>query len=335
MDTNLKTKIQQRIDTKTKPLGALGQLESLAMQLALIQGTEQLTISQPTVLVFAADHGVTEEGISIAPSEVTTQMVHNFLSGGAAINCFCRANQLTLQVIDAGIKQPIVPQPQALINQRIAPGTHNLAHQSAMTTQQLQQCFEYGALIANKHIDDGCNVLAFGEMGIGNTTAATAILAALSDTEVEHCVGRGTGISDQQLSRKTALIKQALSRFNQRDAKTVLQEVGGFEIVQICAAMIAAAQRKITIVVDGFIVGAAALAACRLDDKVIEYMVFAHCSQERGHQLMLKQMNAQPLLNLGLRLGEGTGAALAIPLLRCAVSFYNDMATFDSAGVTV
>ena len=331
--------IQQRIDNKTKPPGALGQLESLALQLATIQGlgleTQKIEINKPTVLVFASDHGVSEEGVSIAPSEVTAQMVSNFLAGGAAINCFCRTNDVALEVIDAGIKHTLTPHPNGLVNQAIAKGTNNLATEPAMTIDQAHSCLEFGAAIANKHIDSGCNFLAFGEMGIGNTTSAAAILAAVTAQPVERCVGRGTGITSEQLVRKTQLIEQALMRFSERDAMAVLSEVGGFEIGQICGAILAAAQRKILILIDGFIVSAAALLASKLNPEVLQYMVFAHCSDESGHRLMLNEMNATPLLNLGLRLGEGTGAVLAIPLLRCAASFYNDMATFDSAGVTV
>jgi nicotinate-nucleotide--dimethylbenzimidazole phosphoribosyltransferase len=335
LNSAAQSKVQQRIDNKTKPVGALGQLETLALQLALIQQTPTLEINRPTVLVFAGDHGVSEEGISIAPSEVTAQMVMNFLQGGAAINCFCRSNDLKFEVIDAGIKHAITPHPEGLVNQSVANGTNNLSKQAAMSSQQLNTCFEFGGNIVNKHIDSGSNVIAFGEMGIGNTTSAAAILSAVTGLDVEQCVGRGTGITDEQFTRKTALIKQALTRFDKRDALTILTEVGGFEIAQICGAMLKAAERKITIVVDGFIVGAAALLATQLAPQAKDYMVFAHCSHESGHQLMLEYMQAKPLLNLGLRLGEGTGAALAIPLLRSTACFYNEMATFDSAGVTV
>ncbi|NQZ09876.1 MAG: nicotinate-nucleotide--dimethylbenzimidazole phosphoribosyltransferase [Algicola sp.] len=335
--------IQQQINNKTKPPGALGQLESLALQLAMTQGLgldsksaqNRIEINKPTVLVFAADHGVSEEGISIAPSEVTAQMVSNFLAGGAAINCFCRTNDVALEVIDAGIKHTLTPHPDRLTCQAVAKGTKNLSTGPSMTLEQAHSCLEFGAAIANKHINNGCNVLALGEMGIGNTTSAAAILAALSDAPVQRCVGRGTGITDEQLTRKTQLIEQALARFDQRDALSVLSEVGGFEIGQICGAILAAAERKITILIDGFIVSTGALLASKIKPEVLEYMVFAHCSDESGHRLMLDEMRAKPLLNLGLRLGEGTGAVLAIPLLRCAASFYNDMATFDSAGVTV
>lgn len=334
LDQTASENIQRRIDSKTKPPGALGQLETLALQLALIQSSNTIAIQKPTVLVFAADHGVAEEGVSIAPSEVTAQMVANFLAGGAAINCFCRSSDVAIEVIDAGIKHTLTPHPQGLVNQAVAKGTRNLARESAMTIEQAQTCLKLGAEIAAKHINNGSNVLAFGEMGIGNTTSAAAILAAITGVDVKLCVGRGTGITEEQLTRKTGLVVEALARFEARDALTVLAEVGGFEIAQICGAMLRAAESKTTIVVDGFIVSAGALLVCRMVPEARDYMIFAHCSDESGHRLMLEQMQATPLLDLGLRLGEGTGAALAIPLLRAAASFYNDMATFESAGVT-
>lgn len=334
-DKTASASIQGRIDNKTKPPGALGQLEALALQLALIQQQERLEVSRPVVLVFAGDHGVAAEGISIAPSEVTTQMVANFLAGGAAINCFCRVNDVELSVIDAGIKLPLPTDTPLLVNQSVGNGTENLAKQSAMTAEQLEQCLSLGADIAQHQIDKGSNVLSFGEMGIGNTTSAAAILAALTGASVSQCVGRGTGITDEQLNKKTELVEQALSRFDERDPYSVLQQVGGFEIAQICGAMLRCAEQKITIVVDGFIVSAAAMLAHRINENALDYMVFAHCSHESGHQLMLETLKVESLLDLGLRLGEGTGGALALPLIRAAACFYNDMATFESAGVTV
>ncbi len=327
--------IQAHIDQKTKPLGALGQLEEVALQIALIQERARLSIERPLMLVFAADHGIAEEGVSIAPSSVTQQMVRNFLAGGAAINCFCRTNHLPLKVIDAGIKDEISPAPAALINQRIAAGTRNFAYEPAMTAAQLQQALLFGQLLAEQEITSGSNLLAFGEMGIGNSSAAAAILAALSDAPVENCVGRGTGINANQLEKKIALVKQAIARFTDRSPLSVLMEVGGFEIAQICGAMLATAQAKKIILVDGFIVSAAALLATRMNPAARDYMIFAHESDEAGHQLLLSMLNAKPLLNLGLRLGEGTGAALALPLIQSAVTFYNQMATFESAGVKV
>jgi nicotinate-nucleotide--dimethylbenzimidazole phosphoribosyltransferase len=336
-DQTSRASIQDAIDQKTKPLGALGQLESVALQIALIQQQPKLSIERPVMLVFAADHGIAAEGVSIAPSSVTQQMVLNFLAGGAAINCFCRSAELPLLVIDAGIQDEISPPPKNLISQRIAAGTHNFAHQAAMTIAQAEQALLYGAELARSQIAQGSNLLAFGEMGIGNSSSAAALLAAITRAPVAQCVGRGTGITSEQLTKKQTLIEQALARTSGLDQSPIalLAELGGFEIAQICGAMLATAEAKKIILVDGFIVSSAALLASLMAPAVRDYMVFAHKSEETGHQLLLQHLKATPLLDLGLRLGEGTGAALALPLIKAAVSFYNDMATFASAGVKV
>lgn len=326
--------ISETINQKTKPLGALGELETLAMQIALIQNTKTLSIN-PLMIIFAADHGIADEGVSIAPSIVTQQMVLNFLHGGAAINCFCRTQNLPLFVIDAGIKYPIEPQPADLINQRIAAGTKNFSQEAAMTFAEAEQALNLGATLAQDFIQRGFNVIALGEMGIGNSSSAAALLAAISKAPVEDCTGRGTGISDEQFIKKTSLIQQALKRITNNSPMTLLRELGGFEIAQICGAMLATAQAGKIILVDGFIASAAALLAVEINPAARDYMIFAHQSHEKGHQLLLKRLSAKPLLDLGLRLGEGTGAALAVPLLKAAVSFYNDMATFASTGIDV
>jgi len=326
--------ISEAINQKTKPLGALGELEALATQIALIQNTKTISIN-PVMIIFAADHGIADEGVSIAPSIVTQQMVLNFLHGGAAINCFCRTQNLPLFVVDAGIKYPIKPQPAELINQRIAAGTKNFSQEAAMTLTEAEQALNLGAALAQDFIQRGFNVLALGEMGIGNSSSAAALLAAISKAPVEDCTGRGTGIGDEQFIKKTGLIQQALKRITDNSPITLLSELGGFEIAQICGAMLATAQAGKIILVDGFIVSVAALLSVEIHPSVRDYMIFAHQSHEKGHQLLLKRLNANPLLDLGLRLGEGTGAALAVPLLKAAASFYNDMATFASTGIDV
>lgn len=336
-----KAAIQNKINQKTKPLGSLGQLEDLASQLAFIQSkkngqlVEKIQINQPTVLVFAGDHGISEEGISIAPSAVTRQMVLNFINGGAAINCFCRCNNIDFKVVDAGIIEPIHETYNNLLKQRLGVGTNNFSKQAAMTTLQVEQGLLYGEQAIAPLITNGCNLLILGEMGIGNSSSATAILSAITMADVSKCVGLGTGINPEQLIKKQHLIEQALQRFNSQDPKVVLKEVGGFEITQMTGAIIAAAQAGICILIDGFIVSVAALLACKLAPEVREHLVFSHQSQEYGHQYLLEILAAKPLLNLGLRLGEGTGAALALPLLNAAAHFYNEMASFESAGVTV
>lgn len=335
LDRTAEADIQARIDQKTKPLGALGQLEQLALQIALVQQKSRISIERPLMLVFAGDHGIAEEGVSIAPSSVTQQMVLNFLAGGAAINCFCRTNHLPLKVIDAGIKYEIKPAPTALIVQRIAAGTRNLAVEPAMTIAQAEQALRLGATLAEQEIAAGSNLLAFGEMGIANSSSAAAILAALSGAPVTQCVGKGTGINDAQLAKKIALVSQGVARVTDLSPLNIVAELGGFEIAQICGAMLATAQAQKLILVDGFIVSVAALLAVHISPHARDYMIFAHKSEEAGHQLLLQLLAANPLLDLGLRLGEGTGAALALPLIQAATSFYNQMATFESAGVTV
>lgn len=335
LNRDLIPEIQQRIDEKTKPPGSLGQLEQLALHIALVQQRKRLSIERPLMLVFAADHGIAEEGVSIASSSVTQQMLRNFLAGGAAINCFCRTNHIPLKVIDAGIAHEIKPPPSALISQRIAAGTRNFAYEPAMTAAQAERALQWGKELAEGEIAAGSNLLAFGEMGIGNSSSAAAILAALSNAPVTTCVGLGTGINNEQLEKKIALVTQALARIQDKSPLNILCEVGGFEIAQICGAMLATAQAGRLIVVDGFIVTAAALLAVRINPHARDYMIFAHQSNEAGHQLMLQLLYAKPLLNLGLRLGEGTGAALALPIIQAAVSFYNQMATFESASVKI
>lgn len=346
LDHSQQAYIQQRIDSKTKPLGALGQLETLAQQLSMTQGYhsgnyQQIEIKQPCIMIFAADHGIAKNGVSIAPSEVTGQMVANFLAGGAAINCFCNSLDVQIKVVDAGMLCIADKPHPILINQRIAAGTADFSVEPAMTPSQAEQCLLMGEQAAKQQLDKGSNVIGFGEMGIANTCAASALLSVLTGATAEQTTGMGTGITAVQLTKKITLISLAIKRSQQKYAldrltpQTALVEVGGFEIGQIVGAMLATARAGKTILVDGFIVSVAALIATRIVPEVQQFMVFAHCSAEKAHQLLLKELDAKPLLDLGLRLGEGTGAALAIPLLRVAANFYNNMATFDSAQVTI
>ena len=326
--------IQAVIDNKTKPRGSLGSLESLALQLALILG-EAPVIRRPTMLVFAGDHGVAAAGVSIAPSEVTAQMVANFASGGAAINVFCRQAGMALNVIDCGI----LTAPAAafgVINQRLGAGTAPLHLEPAMSAPQVDRGLSMARRLVQRRVAEGVNCFGIGEMGIGNTTAAAAVMAALTGHEVSRCVGRGTGIDDEHFARKQQIVSQALALHGdmRRDPMTVLARVGGFEIVQMTGAILAVAEAGKVALIDGFIATVAALAAVRLNPYCRDYLVFGHCSEELGHRLLLDELAATPLLQLGLRLGEGSGAALALPLLRSAVAFYNEMASFAQAGVT-
>lgn len=336
--------IQQKIDLKTKPPGALGQLESLALQIVRVQAADSqqtdqpqntvLKIVQPTMLVFAGDHGIAAEGVSIAPSEVTRQMVQNFAHGGAAINVFCRQVGFTLEVIDCGILTP-VEGVEGIIDQRLGAGTGAIHLEPAMALETVDKGFAMARDLIERHHQAGCNLVAFGEMGIGNTSAAAAIMAAIMQLDVIDCVGRGTGINSETLERKLMLIELALLLHQSAltGPKSVLACLGGFEIVQMTGAMLAAAERKMLVVVDGFIATAAALVAVQIAPNVRDYLIFAHQSDEQGHQRMLEFLQAKPLLSLGLRLGEGTGAALALPLIQASVNFYNQMASFSDAGI--
>jgi len=328
------------IDSKIKPLGALGEIEKLAAKLALIQSQQEVVkrieIEKPTLLLFAADHGIAQHGVSIAPSDVTTLMVTQFISGGAAINSFVKVNEIALHVIDAGMKSPV---PEPFINsenffvQRIGNGTNDFSVEPAMTRAQLDEALNHGERSFQHAVDNGCNLVLLGEMGIGNTTSAAAILSAISGLAPQDSVGRGTGVSEEQVQLKASLIEQGLARFDERDAETVLQQLGGFEIAQMVGVILAAEKAQVPVVIDGFIVSSAALIASKLVPSCLDIMIFAHCSDEKAHQYMLDEMSVKPLMSLGLRLGEGTGAALAVPMIRIAADVYNNMRTFADLGI--
>ncbi|MEZ8775236.1 nicotinate-nucleotide--dimethylbenzimidazole phosphoribosyltransferase [Vibrio sp. 10N.222.49.A3] len=341
LDTQYSQYIQHRIDQKTKPLGALGLLEKVAHQLALIQSqgketaVEHIELNKPRIIIFAGDHGIADEGVSIAPSAVTQQMVLNFLSGGAAINCFCAVNNVEITVVDTGILLPVESDSDMLISQRLGTRTNNFAKEAAMSLETVERGIELGAELVSRTISNGTNIIMFGEMGIGNTSSASAILSALANRTADECVGLGTGINNEQLARKVAVVKQGVARCINPDAKEVLSQVGGYEIVQMVGGFLGAYENRTPVLVDGFIVSVAAYVATLIEPSCRDYMIFAHRSEESGHKILLELLDAEPLLDLGLRLGEGTGAALAMPIIRAAAEFYNNMASFASAGVTV
>ncbi len=333
-DAQLEQALDAAINNKTKPLGSLGMLESLAKQIGLIQQTTQASIKEPALIVFAGDHGVVAENISAYPQSVTWQMVENFLAGGAAINVFARQNKCELHIVDAGINHDFGPRDR-LLDRKVAYGTRNFAQEPAMTEEQCAQAMQRGAdLVAGLK----GNVLGFGEMGIGNTTAAAAIMHALTKIPVAECVGAGTGLTPVGVQHKQKVV-EAATAFHapvilRGEPLGVLATFGGFEIAMIAGAMLAAAERRMVILVDGFIITSALLVAARLQPAILDYCIFAHCSDESGHRKMLACLKGQPVLQMGLRLGEGTGAVLALPLLQAAVNFLCEMATFDSADVS-
>lgn len=319
------------INDKTKPLGSLGRLEGLAQQIGLIQQSTQLSLTQPAIIVFAGDHGVVAENISAFPQDVTWQMVENFLAQGAAINVFAKQNGIQLHIVDAGVNHDFGPRDN-LLNRKVAPGTSNFAKQAAMTDEQCQTALQHGMRLV---ADLPGNVLGFGEMGIGNTTAAAAIMHKLTGIAAADCVGAGTGLTADGILHKQHVIEQAASLHQHIiEPIDVLATFGGFEIAMMVGAMMAAAERRMILLIDGFIVTSALLVAAKLQPAILDYCVFAHRSDESGHNKMLATLNAQPLLQLDLRLGEGTGAALVYPLVQAAVNFMNQMATFSSAQVS-
>ena len=332
-DVTLGVRLQQIIDRKTKPLGALGRIEELALRIGLVQGTTSPRVASPTLIVFAADHGAARAGVSAYPQDVTWQMVENFLAGGAAINVFARRFGWQLKIVDAGVAHDFGSR-DGLVGAKIAPGTANYLDQPAMTAAQRDTAITRGEALVHEASDAGTTVIAFGEMGIGNTASASLITHCLTGLPLAACVGRGTGLDDAGLARKRGLLEQAAARRPDcREPLEVLAEFGGFEIAMMAGAFLAAAERRLLILVDGFIVTAALLAAARLQPEVLSYCVFAHRSGEAGHHLQLEALGGRALLDLGLRLGEGTGAALALPLVEAACAMLDEMASFESAGV--
>lgn len=330
----LSGELQHKIDYKTKPPGALGKLEQLALQIGCIQNTLTPQLNKPVIMVFAGDHGITEEGVSPFPQEVTRQMVLNFLSGGAAINVFARQHGIALKVVDAGVNHQFEPHPE-LINAKVAFGTRNFRHEPAMSSEQCLTAMRRGAQLVQQAAADGSNVIGFGEMGIGNTSAASMLMSQLCGIAVGDCVGRGTGLDDKGLAHKRQVLEAAAGQHGLlNDPLEVLATFGGFEIAMMTGAMLQAAQSGMTLLIDGFIVSSALLVAAALQPNVLDYSVFTHHSNEAGHTRLLEHLHAAPLLDVGMRLGEGTGAAVAYPLLVSAVAFLNEMASFESAGVS-
>ncbi|MBV8208695.1 MAG: nicotinate-nucleotide--dimethylbenzimidazole phosphoribosyltransferase [Burkholderiaceae bacterium] len=335
LDRSLAPALQRKIDQKTKPLGALGRLEDIASRLGLIQATLTPKLQRPHVIVCAGDHGAARAGVSPYPQDVTWQMVENFLAGGAGINVLAQLAGMELMVVDSGVNHDFGSRP-GLVDAKIAPGTANYLEGPAMSTEQCQQAIGRGAALVGALAAAGCNVVGFGDMGIGNTASASLLTHCITGRNLAECVGRGAGHDDAGLERKRRMLGEALALWRDRsdDPLQVLARFGGFEIAMLCGAMLAAAQAKMVLLIDGFIVTSALLVAHRMHPQVLEYCLFAHCSHEAGHRGQLEYLGVAPLLDLQLRLGEGTGAALAYPLLVAACAFMEKMASFESAGVS-
>jgi nicotinate-nucleotide--dimethylbenzimidazole phosphoribosyltransferase len=339
IDFSLADKTQKRLDNLTKPAGSLGRLEELAKQVVEITRIEKPTLKNKVIFTFAADHGIAQEGVSAYPQAVTSQMVYNFLNGAAAINVLARHIGARVVVADLGVAQEIQKskvKSQNFVDKKIVFGTKNMAIGPAMTRQEAISSIEAGIEIFEKEYKNGIDIIGTGEMGIANTTSSSAIASAILNKPPEGLTGKGTGIGDSVLRHKVALIKKALeiNKPNTKDAIDVLSKVGGFEIGGLGGVILAAASKRVPVVVDGFISGAAALIAHTLEPKVKDYLIAAHCSVEKGHKAVLEYLGLKPILDLNLRLGEGTGAALAMYIVEASVKILNEMATFGEAGVS-
>lgn len=332
---NLIKKAYERLDNLTKPKGSLGRLEEVAAKLfAIFDGNMPLELKK-VIYVFAADHGVTEEGVSAYPKDVTYQMVFNFLGGGAAINVFSRVSGAKVYVVDMGVDYDF-PENLELIDRKIAKGTKNFANTAAMSESEAVNSIIAGFEIAKEAVKRGYNLLAPGDMGIGNTTASSVVLKAVTGIDTELLVGFGTGIDERTLKRKIAVIDEALALHNPKrdDALDILKKVGGFEIGAICGFILGAAYCRKPVVIDGFISAAGFVLASLINKNVLDYAIFSHCSMERGHKHFFDFIKTKPLLDLNLRLGEGTGSALVFPVIEAAVRMFNEMATFSQANVS-
>lgn len=335
VEKGITAKVQAHLDDLTKPQGSLGQLEDIVMRYCLITGTAKPIMGKKRVYCFAGDHGVAVEGVSAFPAEVTPQMVMNMLAGGAAINVLTKHADAELVVVDMGVNDPLEDAP-SLVRMKVRNGTDNIAVGPAMSMDEVKQAVMSGVELAASASKDGVTLLGTGEMGIANTTPATALYAAYLNCQVEDITGRGTGINDERLQLKIEIIKKSL-KVNKDDLTeplSILAALGGFEIAGICGLILGAALYGIPVVVDGFISTAAATAACAINSNVSDYLFFSHTSNEQGHKKILDKLQIKSILDLGLRLGEGTGAALAMTVIEASIKVYNEMATFSSAAVT-
>ena len=328
LDHTLESALRQKLDGLAKPPGSLGRMEALALQLGLIQGRLDPMVQRAVLFVFAGDHGLTQEGVSSYPASVTVAMVQSFLAQRASANAFARAADTEVRVVDAGVAAELAPHP-ALLDAKIALGTGNAAREAAMTLAQCESAIARGAKIAADAVAEGFDVIALGEMGIGNTSSAALIMHRLAPAPLSSCIGVGTGHDEAGLARKQAALARAAARTGATAPLAVLAEFGGFEIAMMAGAILGSARANAPVIIDGFIAGAAALTAARLAPEVLPYCIFAHCSAEAGHRLMLESIGASPLLDLGLRLGEGTGGLLCVPLLRAAARILTDIVSLD------
>ena len=335
-DPVLRPALQEKIDNLTKPKGSLGRLETLALQIGLIQQTLSPALRHPQNIVFAGDHGIVEEGVSIAPKEVTWQQVCHFTHphGTGGVNFLCRQHGFTLKVVDAGVDFDL-PRDRGIIDLKVARGTRNFLHGPAMTPELMEQCLAVGAQVVRQCFEEGSNVLSFGEMGIGNTSPSSIWMSLFAGIPLAECVGAGSGLDKSGVRHKLDVLSRSVANYSgDGSPRDIIRWFGGFEMVMAVGAMLQAAELGMVILVDGFIMTSCMLAASRLYPEVLDYAVFGHCGDESGHRKLLDALGAEPLLSLGLRLGEGTGAICAWPIVDSAVRMINQMDTFSGADIT-
>ncbi|NMB36435.1 MAG: nicotinate-nucleotide--dimethylbenzimidazole phosphoribosyltransferase [Bacteroidales bacterium] len=323
-----------KINNLTKPKGSLGHLEELALQIGMIQQTLSPSLKHPQNILFAADHGIVEEGVTLSPKEVTWQQLINFTRGGGGVNLFCRQHNFTLKLVDAGVDYEL-PYEKGIINMKVRRGTRNYLYEAAMTEEEMELCVERGSAIVRQCYEEGSNILSFGEMGVGNTSSSSIWMHCFTAIPLDKCVGPGAGLNDEGIMHKLKILKKSLENYKGNGAPLdIIRYFGGLEMVMAIGAMLQAAELKMIILVDGFIMTNSILAASKLYPDVLDYAIFGHCGDESGHKLLLEAMNAKPLLDLGLRLGEGTGAICAYPIVDSAVRMINEMETFQKASIT-
>ena len=334
LDRSMQAAIQQKIDNLNKPKGSLGRLEELAMQICLVQQTLTPSLARPCHLLLGADHGIEREGVSVSPRDVTWQQMINFTHGGGGVNMFCRQHGFKLRIVDVGVDHDLSAVP-GIINHKIAWGTKNFLHEPAMSETEYEQAIAIGASLADECIAEGCHVLCIGEMGIANTSPSSIWMSLFGDIPLADCIGAGAGLDKPGIRHKIEVLSKALDNYqaHHRDISP-LRYFGGFEMITAIGAMLRAAEAQVLVLVDGFIMTACAVAAIRLCPAAQDYMVFTHCGDESGHRMMLDIVGARPLLSLGLRLGEGTGALCAFPIIDSAVRMMNEMNNFASAQIT-
>ena len=336
-DEALRPQIQEKIDNLNKPKGSLGRLEELAMQICLIQQTLSPSLAHPCHLLLGGDHGIEREGVSVSPREVTWQQMINFTRGGGGVNMFCRQHGFKLRIVDVGVDYDL-SHVAGIIDKKVARGTRNFLYEPAMTAAQFDEAIEVGASLVDDCVSEGCRILCIGEMGIANTSPSSIWMHLFGNIPLADCIGAGAGLDTPGIRHKYEVLSQAVNNWKSvavaNSPLSILRYFGGFEMITAIGAMLRAAEQHLVVLIDGFIMTACAIAAIRLFPASQDYMIFTHCGDESGHQRMLDIVNAKPLLHLGLRLGEGTGALCAFPIVDSAARMMNEMNNFDKAKIT-